>query len=88
MCRLLPPSPSPYPTSPLYAPIGARARVLQILSELVSLWFQGEDIFLGPDAWFTWATLLGWLFFVGVWLYRMNEALSLCVSRVGNRADH
>ena len=56
-----------------------RARVLQILSELVSLWIQGEDIFLGPDAWFTWATLLGWLFFVGVWLYRMNEALSLCV---------
>lgn len=49
----------------------------KVLSELVTIWITGVDIFFGRDAWFTWATLLGWLAFVGVWLFRMNEALSL-----------
>lgn len=49
----------------------------KVLSELVTLWAQGTDIFFGGDAWFTWVTLVGWLGFVGVWLFRMNEALSL-----------
>jgi hypothetical protein len=48
------------------------------LSELVTLWLsEGENIFWGPDAWFTYVTLFAWLAFVGVWLFRMNEALSL-----------
>ena len=49
----------------------------KVLSELVTLMAQGTDIFFGRDAWFTWVTLVGWLGFVGVWLFRMNEALSL-----------
>jgi hypothetical protein len=49
----------------------------KVLSELVTLLAEGTDIFFGPDAWFTWVTLIAWLAFVGVWLFRMNEALSL-----------
>ena len=49
----------------------------KVLSELATLLGGGTDIFFGADAWFTWVTLVGWLFFVGVWLFRMNEALSL-----------
>ena len=50
----------------------------KILSELVTLMLaDGVNIFWGRDAWFTYATLFGWLAFVGVWLFRMNEALSL-----------
>lgn len=49
----------------------------KVLSELVTLWITGTDIFFGGDAWFTWATLVAWIAFVAVWLFRMNEALSL-----------
>mmetsp|Transcript_46124 Transcript_46124/g.104194 ORF Transcript_46124/g.104194 Transcript_46124/m.104194 type:complete len:296 (-) Transcript_46124:833-1720(-) len=58
----------------------------KILSELVTLQIvhwdddpetDGQPIFVGSYCWFTYMTLGGWLFFVGVWLFRMNEALSL-----------
>lgn len=49
----------------------------KILSELVTLMIEGTPIFWGPYCWFTYVTLIGWLLLVGVWLYRMNEALSL-----------
>jgi hypothetical protein len=49
----------------------------KVLSELVTLQAEGTNIFWGADAWFTYVTLVGWLGFVGVWLFRMNEALSL-----------
>ena len=50
----------------------------KVLSELVTLQLEGSsNIFWGSDAWFTYVTLVAWLAFVGVWLFRMNEALSL-----------
>lgn len=39
-----------------------------------SLFFQ---IFYNSDCWFTYVTLIAWLVFAGIWLYRMNEALGL-----------
>jgi hypothetical protein len=49
----------------------------KILSELLTLQIEGTPIFYGKYCWFTYVTLVGWLALVGVWLYRMNEALSL-----------
>jgi len=50
----------------------------KILSELLTLQIEkGTPIFWGENAWFTYVTLGAWLFLVGVWLFRMNEALSL-----------
>lgn len=37
--------------------------------------------FVGEDSWFSYVTIIGWICFAGAWLYRMNEALSLCESR-------
>ena len=36
-----------------------------------------QHAFWGPEAWFTYFTLVAWIGFVVVWLYRMNEALGL-----------
>ena len=45
------------------------------LSELLSAQLEGtEQIFLG---WFIYVILIAWLAFTAVWLFRMNEALSL-----------
>ena len=49
----------------------------KMLSEILTLQFEGTPIFWGPDAWFTYVTLFAWLAFMGIWLYRMNEALGL-----------
>ena len=48
-------------------------RSLQVLAELLAL--ETEDINIWAD-WFFWATLILWLFTVGVWLHRLNDALS------------
>jgi len=45
----------------------------QVLAELLAISTNGVNIF---SHWFFWATLLLWLFTVGVWLHRLNDALS------------
>jgi hypothetical protein len=78
----------PYPNSDYVLPItyatfsalfGTFSVVLaKILSELLTLQLEfGVPIFYGADAWFTYVTLIAWITFAGIWLYRMNEALGL-----------
>jgi hypothetical protein len=50
----------------------------KILAQLLKLQFEGlANIFTGGECWFFYVTLVAWFAFVGVWLFRMNQALSL-----------
>lgn len=48
------------------------AKILAII-----LFEGGAGAYAGPEAWFFYVCLLAWLAFVGVWLHRLNLALSL-----------